>query len=225
MLSQANTFPPPSPLLARRIYKTLLLQLSHWFPPAVSSRAGGGREVITAYSSVAMAAEACVSAARKEKVANVDDYLSRFISPPPLPPPCRDSICVVNILKGSPLLFLPLPFIYSFFITIIYFAPHPYEPPSPPPPLPLPARLTPPPLNCLTPKIQISQLWDPVSFLKNEHITSYAPHPTTTTTTTLSNPTHRPPLPFIFSLSLSPLPPSSLFVTINISIYMQIIIY
>lgn len=44
-----------------------------------------------------------------------------------------DSICVVNILKGSPLLFLPLPFIYLFFHFFIFLTP----PPS------LPARFSP----------------------------------------------------------------------------------
>lgn len=76
-----------------------------------------------------------------------------------------DSICVVNILKGSPLLFLPLPFIYLFF-HFFYIS----CPPSLRPSLPDSARLI--FLNCLTPKIQISQL-GPREFLKNEHITSY----------------------------------------------------
>lgn len=77
-----------------------------------------------------------------------------------------DSICVVNILKGSPLLFLPLPFIYLFFHFLYFSPPSPLPPPSPPDS----ARLI--FLNCLTPKIQISQL-GPREFLKNEHITSY----------------------------------------------------
>lgn len=46
-----------------------------------------------------------------------------------------DSICVVNILKGSSLLFLLLPFIYLFFHFLYFF--------SPPRPPSLPARFSP----------------------------------------------------------------------------------
>lgn len=170
---------------------------------------------------------------QEEKVANVDDYLSRFISPLPLPPPCRDSICVVNILKGSPLLFLLLPFIYLFlrlFSLLLFISPpSPHQPPlfpsSPPSARYSPSYFSFFSLNCLTPKIQISQLGDPVSFLKNEHITSYISLPPSP----LSHPTQPRLTPHIAPSSLlfflSPLPSSSLFVTINISIYMQIIIY
>lgn len=135
----------------------------------------------------AAAAEACVSAARQEKSGECR-RLSLTFHQSTAASPQRLHLCSKHLKRfpsslSSAAIYL---FIHSsFFITIIY----PRHPPTPhhhQPPLttssPHSARFSSSyfsffPLNCLTPKIQISQLGDPLSFLKNEHITSYIfPH-------------------------------------------------